>query len=273
MALLPGSMMVVIYFLPQWFQAVKGMTAIHSGIATLPIVMSLVVASFVSGFITIKTGYYVSQVIACTIIMSIGAGLLTTLKVDTGHSLWIAYQFIYGFGLGLGMQQAGMAAQTCLAKKDVMTGVALMFFMQGLGGAVFVSVGQTVFSQSLVKKLSAVTNVSPALILHTGATDIRNIVPPQYLDKVLLAYNGALSDTFKVSLACVCLTVVTGLTMEWKSVKKAKQGGPPSPKPEENAGDAHTETETARSSPIPEPVVPGKEGAKSTAEESSKAHE
>jgi Major Facilitator Superfamily len=273
MALLPGSMMVVIYFLPQWFQAVKGMTAIHSGIATLPIVMSLVVASFVSGFVTIKTGYYVSQVIACTIIMSVGAGLLTTLKVDTNHSLWIAYQFIYGFGLGLGMQQAGMAAQTCLPKKDVMTGVALMFFMQGLGGAVFVSVGQTVFSQSLIKKLSAVTNVSPALILHTGATDIRNIVPPQYLDKVLLAYNGALSDTFKVSLACVCLTVVTGLTMEWKSVKKAKQGGPPSPKPEENAGDAHTETETARSSPIPEPVVPGKEGAKSTAEESSKAHE
>ncbi len=98
-------------------------------------------------------------------------------------------------------------------------------------------------------------------------------MPPQYLDKVLLAYNGALSDTFKVSVVCVCLTLVAGLTMEWKSVKKAKQGGPPSPKIEENSGDAHTETEMVRSSPITEPVVPEKEEVKSTAEESSKTRE
>jgi hypothetical protein len=274
-AMLPGSMMVVLYFLPQWFQAVKGVSALHSGISTLPIVMSLVVSSFIAGFITLKTGYYVPQLIACTVIMSIGAGLLTTLKVDTNHSLWIAYEFIYGLGLGLGMQQAGMAAQACLAKQDVMTGVALMFFMQGLGGAVFVSVGQVVFSQSLVKKLSTVANVSPYMILHTGATEIRNIVPPQYLDKVLLAYNGALSDTFKVSLASVIATIVAGLTMEWKSVKKVEKGGPASQKPEEEVtGDAHTETETVRSSSTPEPSVPEKEeGVQSIAEESSKTHE
>merc|ERR1712093_799860 len=124
-----------------------------------------------------------------------------------------------------GMQQAGMAAQTCLAKKDVMIGVSLMFFMQGIGGAIFVSIGQTVFTQSLISKLSNVADitVSPAAIVRTGATELRNIVPAQYLRLVLVAYNAALSDVFKVGVGCAAASIIGGLTMEWKSVKAAKE--------------------------------------------------
>ncbi|KAH7342539.1 major facilitator superfamily domain-containing protein [Rhexocercosporidium sp. MPI-PUGE-AT-0058] len=221
----PGSMMVIIYFLPIWFQAIKGVSAVTSGIHTLPLVFSLVAASIIAGGITAKTGYYTGQLIACSFVISVGTGLLTTLQVDTPSPKWIAYQFLYGFGLGLGMQQAGMAAQTCLAKKDVMIGVSLMFFMQGIGGSIFVSVGQTVFTQSLISKLSKVADISvpPAMIVRTGATELRNIVPPQYLHLVLIAYNAALSDVFKVGVACATASIIGGLTMEWKSVKALKE--------------------------------------------------
>lgn len=210
----PGSMMVIIYFLPIWFQAIKGVSAVTSGIQTLPLVLSLVVASIIAGGITAKTGYYTGQLIACSIVMSVGTGLLTTLTVDTPSPKWIAYQFLYGFGLGMGMQQAGMAAQTCLAKKDVMIGVSLMFFMQGIGGAIFVSIGQTVFTQSLISKLSKVADITiaPAMIVRTGATDLRDIVPPQYLRLVLVAYNAALSDVFKVGIGCAVASIIAGLT-------------------------------------------------------------
>ena len=221
----PGSMMVIIYFLPLWFQAIKGVSAVKSGIDTLPLVLSLVVASIFSGILTQKSGYYVPQLLACSVIMSIGAGLLTTLKTDTGSGKWIGYQVLYGFGLGLGMQQAGMAAQTCLDKKDVMTGVALMFFMQGLGGSIFISIGQAVFTHSLVSHLSKVANLNPSLIVNTGATELRNLVPPQYLEKVLVAYDAALSDVLKVAVGCASATILAGLTMEWKSIKGLKQGG------------------------------------------------
>lgn len=217
--------MVMVYFLPIWFQAIKGVNAVTSGINTLPLVMSLVVASIFAGIITAKTGYYTGQLIVCSFIMSIGVGLLTTLKVDTPSPKWIGFQILAGFGLGLGMQQAGMAAQTCLKKKDVMTGVSLMFFMQGIGGSIFVTVGQTVFTQSLISKLTRVANISipPAMIVKTGATELRNIVPAQYLDLVLVAYNAALSDVFKVALGAACASILAGLTMEWKSVKAVKE--------------------------------------------------
>ncbi|KAK9330884.1 hypothetical protein V1520DRAFT_354587 [Lipomyces starkeyi] len=46
--------------------------------------------------------------------------------------------------IGMGVQQARLAAQAVLAKKDVSIGVSLIFFAQSLGGAIFVCVGQSV---------------------------------------------------------------------------------------------------------------------------------
>lgn len=50
-----------------------------------------------------KFGYYVPFMIANGVIMSIGAGLITTFTSKTIHARWIGYQVIFGYGLGLGM--------------------------------------------------------------------------------------------------------------------------------------------------------------------------
>jgi MFS family permease len=256
-AVSPGSMMIVIYFLPLWFQAIKGVSAVHSGIDTLPLVLSLVVSSIIAGQLTHRTGYYVPQLYACTIIMSVGAGLLTTLQVDTGHAKWIGYQVVFGFGLGLGMQQASMGVQACLPKKDVMIGVSLMFFMQGLGGSIFLSIGQTVFNHSLVSELAkqpGIPNIPQAAILNTGATDLRNLVPAEYLEPVLLAYNKALMDVLKVAVACAAATVFSSLTMEWKDVRGLKQGGAEGEA--QKAKDLEKKAEAAGESPPVTAVAP-----------------
>jgi hypothetical protein len=117
-----------------------------------------------------------------------------------------------------------MAAQTCLEKKDVMIGVSIMFFFQGLGGSIWLTVGQTIFSHSLVSYLS--TGIDRGLIINTGATELRDLVPPQQLPAVLHAYNAALMNTMKLAVACAAATIIGGLTMEWRSVKGLKQGGP-----------------------------------------------
>ncbi|EPE29782.1 MFS general substrate transporter [Glarea lozoyensis ATCC 20868] len=220
-----GSMMITIYYLPIWFQAIKGYSAVKSGVDTLPLVLALVAASIVSGGLTAKTGYYTGQLIASSIISSVGAGLLTTLKVSSPKSTWIGFQFLYGFGLGLGMQQPGMAAQTVLEHKDVMTGVSIMFLFQGLGGAIWVSVGQTVFNQALLTKFSHIANLNVAQIVNTGATEIRHLVDPAMLPEVLVAYNGALMDILKVAAALSAAAIIGGLTMEWRSVKNKNGAG------------------------------------------------
>jgi hypothetical protein len=226
--------------LPLWFQAIKGVTPVQSGINTLPMIISLVAGTIVAGTLTQRTGYYVPQLLTSTVLLSTGTGLLTTLQVDTNHSKWIGYQIIYGFGLGLGMQQAGMAAQTCLSKKDVMTGVSIMFFMQGLGGAIWLSVAQTIFDHSLVINLRGVADLDPAMIVKTGATDLRNLVPAESLPAVLVAYNSALSTTFKLAVGCAVATIIAGATMEWRNIKGMKNGeaAPRKAEKDEETGDA-----------------------------------
>lgn len=220
-----GSMFVLIYYLPIWFQASRGLNAINSGLHTLPLVLALVLGSLFAGIFTRATGYYVPMVIASSIILTVGAGLLTTLQKDSGPREWMSWQVIFGWGLGLGIQQPNLTVQACLPDEDISTGVALMFFAQGLGGTIFVTIGQIIFSYELVKGISALNihSLPSSLILHTGATEIRKIVPQFYIGKVLIVYNDVLTKTFRVAIFTSALTIIASLTMEWKNINKVNR--------------------------------------------------
>ncbi len=223
---LGSSMMTMVYYVPIWFQAIKSVSAIKSGIDTLPLIMSLVVASIIAGALVQRLGYYVPFMIANGIIMSIGAGLITTFTPSTNHPNWIGYQIVFGFGLGLGMQQANLAAQAVLSRRDASTGIALIMFCQQLGGAIFVSIGQNIFANELIKGLSSISGIDPATVVKTGATEIRNVVDVKFFSQVRAAYNGALTKTFTASLVMAALSIIGALCMEWKNIKKGKQGPP-----------------------------------------------
>ena len=216
----------MVYYLPIYFQAIQGVSAIESGIRSLPLVLALVVAGIVAGGLVSKMGYFTPLMIACSIITSIACGLLTTWKVDTTEAVWIGYQVLFGFGMGLGQQQAGLAAQAVLPKEDVATGVSLKFFGQTLGGAVFVAVAQNVLNNRLVDSLASLElpGLDAQTVVNTGATDLRTIVPVQYLEEVLVAYNGALTDVWWVAVGVSCLSLLGAGLTEWKSVKGVRGG-------------------------------------------------
>ena len=218
-----SAMMIMVYYIPIWFQAIKDVSAIKSGIDILPLILSLVFSSISAGILVTKIGYYTPFMIASSAIMSIGVGLITTWTPNTMHPQWIGYQILFGFGLGMGMQQASLAAQAVLSRKDARIGISLVMFCQQLGGAVFVSVGESVFTNQLVKGLRNVSGVSPAVVVKTGATDIRHVVDPFNLHGVLVAYNGALTKTFTVATAMACLSIIGGLCIEWKNIKPPKK--------------------------------------------------
>ncbi|MCJ1262827.1 MFS sugar transporter [Lobaria immixta] len=223
---LGGSFFGILFYIPIWFQAIKGTTATESGIRNLPMILSLVLMSILSGGAVTVLGYYTPWMIASSILMSIGVGLLSTLEVDSGHAKWIGYQIIYGFGVGFGMQQPIIAAQTVLKLDDVPVGTSLIIFMQTLGGALFISVAQNIFTNRLVSNLlDKVPTLDPSIVLRTGATSLKHAVDADHADLlpgVLFAYNRALTQTFYVSLALAALSIFGSVGIEWKSVKGKK---------------------------------------------------
>ncbi|KAL8649119.1 MAG: hypothetical protein Q9210_004591 [Variospora velana] len=221
---LGAVMMVWVYFLPIYFQAIFGSSAIRSGVQILPLVLSLVFGSILVGGLVTAIGYYTPFLIASSCVMSVGAGLCTTFGIHTGAPYWIGYQVVIGLGIGIGMQQSSMAAQRVLHRDDVAIGVSLMFFQQSLGGAIFLSAAQNVFSSHLISTLSFSPDIDPYKILETGATALKSVFPEADLPTVLVAYNEAIVQTYYIALGASCVSIFGGLAMEWKSVKGMKHG-------------------------------------------------
>ena len=231
MFLLSGGLMSVIYYLSVWFQAAKDDSAMHAGISTLPLVLSLVVMSIVAAIFTQKIGYYVPAMLLSPVLCSIGAGLLSTLSPSSGHKAWIGYQILYGFGIGCGFQTSNLPAQNVLPRADVPLGMALMFFMQQLGGSVFLAVSQNVFSSRLVDSLSGIAGLNSEAIVNTGATALRTIVPSDELKTVIHAYSHALTRVFALTTALSACMILGSLAVEWKRIKGKHETkeGPKSP--------------------------------------------
>ena len=98
-----------------------------------------------------------------------------------------------------------------------------MNFCLNLGGALFVAVGQNLFTTHLSANLVRdVPILNPDIVLKTGATSLRDAVDSQSLSGVLLAYNDALVTTYYVAVAMGSLSIIGSLGMEWKSVKGKK---------------------------------------------------
>lgn len=188
-------------------------------------VLSLVVGSILIGVLTTRIGYYTPFLICGICVAAVGAGVLTTLRTNTSVGQWIGYQILYGFGLGACSMAPNMAAQTVLPRNEVSIGASLMLFSQTLFGAIFVSVGQNVFDGQLAKRLADITGITAQQIQAAGVTGLFQIIPPQYHTAALEAYNDSLRVCFQVALILVCLSILGGLGMEWRSVKKEDPDG------------------------------------------------
>ncbi|KAF3481676.1 uncharacterized protein GIQ15_04435 [Arthroderma uncinatum] len=220
---LGSAFFIMVYYIPIWFQAIKGASATNSGIMNIPMVLSLVICSVTSGILITVIGYYTPLYFFSTILASIGAGLLTTFTTETGHAKWIGYQVIFGAGVGSGLQLSVIAAQAVLPLEDIPIGTVVIMFCQTLGGALFVSVAQNVFTNKLVSGVvEAAPGLDASLVLRVGATQLKTMIPPQFLDGVQIAYNNALTNTWYVSVALAALTIIGAAGMEWKSVKGKK---------------------------------------------------
>jgi len=220
---------ITLYYMPIWFQAIKGTSAVESGIRTMPLILGFVLATIIGGGLVTVYGYYAPMMIMASIFMSVGAGLLTTLAPDSGLPQWIGFQVLLGFGVGLGLQQGLIAAQTVLPSKDVPSGTALIIFGQSFGSATCLAVAQTIFTNSLVSNLkNTVPGLDPSMVTNVGATMVQDVVPKQYWPGAQIAYNKALIDAFYLAIGTSCLSLIGSLFVEWKSVKKDDAKAKPS---------------------------------------------
>ncbi|EFQ35394.1 major facilitator superfamily transporter [Colletotrichum graminicola] len=221
MFLMQGCALIYLYYLPIYFQAVRGSSPLSSGVYNSPGIGSQMLLAAISGVLVGKMGYYLPWVIASGILGLVGSGLISALRPDTSPAVWIGYQIIAGVGRGCGSIMPMVATQSALSPEQTPLGMSLVAFCQSFGGSVFLTFAQVIFSYSLVDGLKTFApTVDIQTVIDAGAAGLRDVVRPEELAGVIEAYNLSFTREFHLAAAAYTAMIFSGWGMGWYSVKK-----------------------------------------------------
>ncbi|OXV11059.1 hypothetical protein Egran_01180 [Elaphomyces granulatus] len=222
-----GPMFVMIYYLPIYFQSIKGVSAAQSGIRNVPLVVSVGLSTIISGVLITVYGHFGYLMVLAAVFELIGSGLIYTFEIDTSNGRWIGYQILAGIGMGLGIQIPIIVNQASVAPSDLASASAITLFLQTIGGAFWVSAGQAAFVNRLSQRLpETAPTVNPQQVIATGATELRHVFTPEQIPGILDAYMAGLTLTFLLCIVLAAVTLVVSAFPKWVSLKgKAVTGG------------------------------------------------
>ncbi|KAK4503482.1 hypothetical protein PRZ48_004397 [Zasmidium cellare] len=222
--IMSGSFFILLYYLPIYFQVVSGVDAAESGIRSIPLVAGASIFAIVAGIIMTGTGEFQLVSLVGSIMVAVGGGLVYTLEVGSGSGEWIGYQVLVGIGLGLTMQTAVIVAQAVSAPADLSTASAMALFFQLLGGAIWLSVGQSIFTNQLVLDLKKAPSIDPGAVVAAGATELRKVLSGQDLSYAIDSYMAGLKNAYAVDIAlggAAVVLVVWSLVFDRRRLNKA----------------------------------------------------
>ncbi|KAF3061437.1 putative HC-toxin efflux carrier TOXA [Daldinia childiae] len=224
-----ASFFPLIYYLSLYFQAIQGDSAVKAGIKLLPLLISVVISSIISGALITATGYYNPFILVEIAMVAVGAGLITTLDLHTPFANWFGYQVLDGLGVGVGFQASVIVVQNVVSRELVPQATSCVQFFQSLGGALFIAVAQTVFQNGLINGLARdAPHLDPGLFTHSGASQVRQVLASigqeRMLDAVLGAYMRGLRHTYYISAAAATVAFLAALGLQWKKIEKKGDG-------------------------------------------------
>ncbi|KAI1662199.1 MFS general substrate transporter [Daldinia decipiens] len=224
-----ASFFPLIYYLSLYFQAIQGDSAVRAGIKLLPLLISVVVSSIISGALITATGYYNPFILVEIAMVAVGAGLITTLDLHTPFANWFGYQVLDGLGVGIGFQASVIVVQNVVSRELVPQATSCVQFFQSLGGALFIAVAQTVFQNGLINGLARdAPHLDPELFTHSGASQVRQVLSSigqeRMLNAVLGAYMSGLRHTYYISAAAATVAFLAALGLQWKKIEKKGDG-------------------------------------------------
>lgn len=220
-----GAFFTWLYYLPLYFQSVKGVSPSESGIRNLPLIMGTAIFSIVCGGTISATGHYVPIMVIGSLFTVVGSGMLYTFDINTSSSHWIGYQIICGIGIGLAFQIPIIVSQSTSAPGDLSSVTAIVLFFQTVTGSIFVSIAQALFTNKLLSAaVSYAPDVSPEFVLATGASNLRTAFTPEQLPGVVLAYMDGLRDSFTLAIplsGIAVLVAVFALAFDYRILNQA----------------------------------------------------
>lgn len=146
------------FFLPPFFQAVKGSSPTRSGVEVLPTTLVIVVMAAIGGPLLSAWGKYRPIHQFGFALMTLGLGFHTLLESRTPIGAWFMFQFTFAAGSGIVISTMLPAVQADLP--DGMNGAAAgaWAFLRGTGSLFGVAVPSAIFNMRFSQLLSTISS-------------------------------------------------------------------------------------------------------------------
>lgn len=114
-----GSYLVLLYYLPIYFQSILGATPIQSGLYNLPLVLTAAVFALVGGVVVMKTGRPMQVMFVGSLLTTVALGLVYTLDIGSPTGKWVGYQVFVGCCMAFAIMHGVTIAQANVGPEDL----------------------------------------------------------------------------------------------------------------------------------------------------------
>ncbi|WP_339061564.1 MDR family MFS transporter [Tepidibacillus marianensis] len=204
-----------IMFIPLFVQGVIGSSATQSGVVLMPMTLSLVVASAISGQITSRTGKYKYLAVIGTTIVAIGMYLLSRMNIHTTNSRVTINMIILGSGMGIIMPLFVLTVQNAVDKKLLGVATSAVQLFRQIGGTVGVSIMGTIMNHSMNNNLTKeITPDAQSLLSKVGLDHINNpqvLFDPKRIEQIKAMIPPQSMHVFEQVLATIRDSLAVGI--------------------------------------------------------------
>lgn len=215
------------YYLPLYFQAVRGATPILSGVYLLPTALALSAGSIGTGIFVRKVGAFLPPIYFGLFMMTLGYGLFVDFDAHSNWGKLAMYQIIAGVGIGPLFQAPIIALQAHINPRDIGTATATLGFIRQLATSTSVVIGQVVFQNSMSAKTGQLaTSLGPELAARlsgseAGAnTQVINSLPAEQKDVVRVAFANSLQPMWIMYVAFSFIGLLAGFMIQKKVLSR-----------------------------------------------------
>ncbi|KAB5522047.1 major facilitator superfamily domain-containing protein [Coniochaeta sp. 2T2.1] len=199
-----------LFFLPVYFQAVKGDSPSRAGVNLLPAILVAIPGAVVAVLLLSKFGRYKPLHLAGFAIATVGAGLFTLLDEGSSKAEYVVYQSVAAVGSGMVLNTLLPAAQAQVAEADQAATTAAWSFVRSFGSIWGVAIPAAVFNNRF-KQLAGGMITDPSVRgMFSGAGNtayerasaefVWGLEEPSR-GQVRAVYAGALKLVWQVSIA------------------------------------------------------------------------
>jgi hypothetical protein len=213
-----GVLVTSLYWIVIWFQALKGISVVKSGINTISMALSLTVGAIIFSGAVQRIDYYVSSMYIGVVLIFIGAGLMTSFQRETSFRKRIDYQILLGFDIGVSTQQSILRRKHAGSNRYCHGRVAhVLWSVTGQRG--FHEYAQAIFNDHLTLN-SRNVGLDVHSVIKIGATELIKMVFIENVDMVIQVYNKALKNFFILVTVIAAFAIVLTLLMKMKKLKQ-----------------------------------------------------